>query len=103
LSVLLHAYSFIISEFMGVPEDMDYYRPGIVEVEPAQYEMDADGNLQIIPKSMENMIATMQFYLGNAKLRDEIALTGQRLFRSRTMADSLAPVIASLEADVVLS
>lgn len=85
---------------MGIPQDMGYYRPGIVEVEAAQYEMTDARHLKLIPESIGTMVATLKYYLAHPNLRDEVAVTGQRLFRSRTMADALAPVISSLEAQV---
>lgn len=91
-------FRFVISEVMGVPEDMDYYRPGVVEVPACNCTIGDDRAVSLQTASAQPLIDAIRMYLGAPAERDAIAAAGLRLFRDRPMSEGLRPVLEALEA-----
>ncbi len=87
---------FVLSEAMGCAEDMDYYRPGVVEFQSPMTGTDSHGEPVLDPELLLDFVVTVQFYLREVEQRTAIAATGRRLFERRTMADALKAAVHTL-------
>ena len=88
--MLLFAHgAFVVSEAMGCPEDVDYYRPGMVEfASPLVALPDVVDDSRLL-----EFVAVVRYYLQDDASRVAIAAEGRRLFTARRMSESLAAAL----------
>lgn len=84
---------FVLSEQMGVDEDMGYYRQGLVEFAPIQWS----GEAVAAPESLRHVVQLVQYYLSNPSERNAIACRGRELIKSIRMSAMLKDPVRELE------